>query len=90
MTIKTCKSTARKCGFRTYFPFDMGSHEGLVYTGVPSLMSQLLEINPCYLICGEHEDWELPLHTWPQVLHPKYDMDAYMATLFEGETWSLC
>ena len=24
------------------------------------------------------------------VLSPKYDMDAYMTTLFGGEAWDLC
>ena len=40
-----------------------------------------------------------PLRAWKlgltishgsQVLSPKYDMDVYMATLFEGEAWDLC
>ena len=26
----------------------------------------------------------------PQVLSPKYDMDAYMASLFGGKAWDLC
>ena len=36
--------------------------------------------------------WRLELTTshGPQALSPKYDMNAYMATLFEGEAWDLC
>ena len=34
--------------------------------------------------------WDLPLHTESRVLSPKYDMDAYMATLLGGEAWDLC
>ena len=30
------------------------------------------------------------LHTGSHVLSPKYDMDAYMATVSGGETWDLC
>ena len=26
-----------------------------------------------------------PVHTWSQVLSPKYDMDAYTTTLFKGK-----
>ena len=36
--------------------------------------------------------WKLGLTTLhgSQVLSPKYDMDAYMATFFGGEAWDMC
>ena len=34
--------------------------------------------------------WKLGLTTAHKVGSPKYDMDAYMATLFGGEAWDLC
>ena len=37
----------------------------------------------------EHGSWDYQLHTGSQVLGPNYDMNAYMATLFEGEVWDL-
>ena len=49
-----------------------------------------LEVNPCNLKCWDHRSWYLPLHMGSQVLSPKYDMDAYMITLFGGETWDSC
>ena len=30
------------------------------------------------------------VHTGSQVLSPKYDIDAYMTTLFGSEAWDLC
>ena len=38
----------------------------------------------------EHGSWDLSLHTGSQALSPKYDMDAYMATLFGGEFLGTC
>ena len=32
----------------------------------------------------------LALYTGSQVISPNYDMDAYMASLFEDEAWDLC
>jgi hypothetical protein len=55
---------------------------------IPSPKS--LEVNPCNLNHWEHGSWDFPLHMGSQVLSPKYDMHAYMATLFEGEAWDLC
>ena len=49
-----------------------------------------LEVDPCNLNCWEHESWDSPLRTWSQAASLKYDMDAYMATLFGGEDWDLC
>jgi hypothetical protein len=40
------------------------------------------------LNCREHGSWDLLLHMRSQVLGPKYDMDAYMATLSRGEAWN--
>ena len=48
-----------------------------------------LEFNMCNLNRWEHGSWDLPLYTGSQVLSPKYDMDAYMTTFFEGETGGL-
>ena len=38
----------------------------------------------------EHESWDFPLHTWSQVLSPKYDMDTCMTTTFRREAYDLC
>ena len=57
--------------------------------GVPSSSLNSHEVNPSNLSRREHESWNLPLHTGSQVLSPKYDMHAYMATLSEGEAWDL-
>ena len=43
-----------------------------------------------FINCGSRDQNQGPIHTGSQVLSPKYDMDAYMATLFEGEAWELC
>ena len=37
----------------------------------------------------EHGSWNLSLHTGSQIQCPNYDMDAYIASLFEGEVWDL-
>ena len=37
------------------------------------------EVNPCYLSWWEHGSWDFPLHKGPK---SKYDMDAYLASLF--------
>ena len=55
-----------------------------------ALGTKSLEFNPYNLNHWERGSWDLPLHTRFQVLSPKYDMDAYMATLSEGEAWDLC
>ena len=44
----------------------------------------------CNLSHWEHGGWDLPLHMGPQVLSPKFDMNAYMVTLFGGEAWDVC
>ena len=45
-----------------------------------------LEVNRAISAVENMESWgRLPLHTGPT-----YDMDAYMATLFGGQTWDLC
>ena len=62
----------------------------LVHMGSQVLSPVSLEVNPCNLRCWEHGSWDLPLHTWFQILSPKYDMDAHMARVFEGEAWDLC
>ena len=36
------------------------------------------EINMCNHIHCEHGSWDLPLHTWSQILSLKYGMDAHM------------
>ena len=61
---------------------------GLLHTG-PQVPSHL-RVNPCNLDCWEHGSWDLPLYIGSQVLSPKYNMDAYMATLIGGEAWDLC
>ena len=33
--------------------------------------------------------WDLPLHKGSQVMSLEYDMDAYTATIFGGETWDV-
>ena len=38
------------------------------------------EFNPCNLGYWEYESWDLSLHMGYQVLNPKYDTNAYMAT----------
>ena len=55
---------------------------------VPSLKS--LDVNPCNLNCWKTWKLGLPTSHGAQVRSPKYDMDAYMATLFGGEAWDLC
>jgi hypothetical protein len=62
----------------------------LVHTGSQILSSKSLEVNPSNLNHWEHGNWDLPLHIRSWVLRSKYDMDAYMATLFGGETWDWC
>ena len=49
--------------------------------------SQVTWGHPCNFRCREHGSWDLSLHTWSQVLSPKYDMDACMTTLLGGEAW---
>ena len=58
---------------------------GPLYTGPKSL-----KVNSWNLSRWEHGRWDLPLHMGSQVISPKYDVDAYMATLFGGKTWDLC
>ena len=62
----------------------------LVHTGSQVLSPSSLDVNPSDLNHREHESWDLPLHMGSQVLIPKYDVDAYMATLFGGEVRDLC
>ena len=38
----------------------------------------------------EHGSWDLSLHTGSQALSPKYDMHAYMVTLFGDESLGTC
>ena len=54
-------------------------------------MNLILEINK-YSFRGAWPSYGamVPLHTGSQFLSPNYDMDVYMATLFEGEAWDLC
>ena len=65
----------------------------LVQTWSQVLSLKSLEANACNLSCWEHGSRDLSLHIGSQVLIPKYDMDAYMATLFgvrlgtRVETW---
>ena len=54
------------------------------------LILKSLEVNLCNLDHCEHGSWDLPLHMRSQVPSPKYDMDAYMTTLYGGEAWDLC
>ena len=42
------------------------------------------EVNPCNLSHLERRSLDLMLHKGPQ-----YDIDAYMTTLCNGETWNL-
>jgi hypothetical protein len=61
------------------------------FTQGPKVLSpKSLELNPCNLNCWEYGSWDLWVHIGFQVPSPKYDMDAYMVTLFEGGAWDLC
>ena len=61
-----------------------------VHTGSKVLSPYSLEVIPCNLNHWEHGNWDLPLHMDSQVLSPKHDTNAYMATLFGDEAWDLC
>ena len=45
----------------------------------------LLEVSPCNRSRQDHGSWDFPLHTGLQVLSPKCDKDAYVATCFGGD-----
>ena len=49
-----------------------------------------LEVNPCNLIYEEHGSWDLPIRKGSQVLSHKYDINVYMATLYEGKACDTC
>ena len=56
--------------------------------GFHVLTPKSLESNMLNLNDREHGSWDLLLHMRSQVIGPKYDMNAYMATLFGGEAWN--
>jgi hypothetical protein len=64
--------------------------EGIRKASSHVLSPQSLEVIPCNLNHWEHGNWDWPFRMDSQVLSPKHDMDAYMATLFGGEAWDLC
>ena len=42
------------------------------------------------IVCLKEEEKVCHEGRFTRVLSPKYDLDAYMATLFRGEAWDLC
>ena len=71
----------------------MDGKVGISRTGshrAQALISNLLEVDPYNLSFQGHGSWELSPHMGSQVLSPKYDTNAYMTTLFGGETQDLC